>query len=247
MMTLVVVFLLAVPAPAVRVAAAAGGPPVRIAAAANLSGALDEVAKAWTKSCGGGCEPSISYGASGNFAAQIQNGAPYDLFLAADTVYPQKLTAAGLAEGDAVVYAHGKLALWVPRDSPLPIEKQGVAALADPKVLRIAIANPVLAPYGKLALQALKAQGQDDPKRLVLGESVGQAAQQAQSGNVQAALLPLSLVLLMPGRHVELPGTLDQAGVVLKSATNRAQARAFLQFLVGAEARQILARRGYAP
>jgi molybdate transport system substrate-binding protein len=231
MVMLALVFLVAAPA----------SQPLRIAAAASLSGVLEEVARA------SGQPARPTYGASGNLAAQIANGAPFDLFLAADTVYPGKVAETGLADGAPFVYARGKLALWVPDGSPLAIEKEGLAALKDPSVRRIAIGNPAVAPYGKLALEALKAAGQDDPKRLVLGASVGQAAQQAQSGSVQAALLPLSLVLQMPGRHVEVPGTLEQGGVVLQSARDKKAARAFVERLLSGEARKIFARHGYAP
>jgi molybdate transport system substrate-binding protein len=225
---------------------AVAAPPVRVAAAANLSGALDEVVEAWSKSCAG-CSARITYGASGTLSAQIQNGAPFDLFLSADAVYPQKLAEAGDAEGAPFIYARGRLALWAPSDSPLPIEKQRLAALGDPSVKRIAIANPALAPYGRLALELLKDAGQDDPRRLVLGESVGQAAQQAQSGSVQAALLPLSIVQQLPGKTAPLDATLDQGGVVLKATGDRRLTRAFVDFLLSSEARKILGRHGYLP
>jgi molybdate transport system substrate-binding protein len=231
----------------VAAAVALAPAPVRVAAAANLSGALEEITTAWAKTCSEGCSTKITYGASGTLASQIQNGAPFDLFLAADNEYPQKVAVAGLAEGAPFVYVRGKLALWVPAESKLPIEKDGIAALRDASVQRIAIANPALAPYGKLAQDALQAAGLDDPKRLVLGESVGQTAQQAQSGSVQAALLPMSLVLQMPGRHVEVPGTIEQGGVLLKSARDRMLTRSFMEFLLSKEARQIFVKRGYAP
>jgi len=231
----------------VAAAVAVAPQPVRVAAAANLSGALDEVVKAWSATCPNACTAKITYGASGTLAAQIEQSAPFDLFLAADTEYPQKVAVKGFAEGAPFVYARGKLALWVPAGSKLSIEKDGVGALRDPSVQRIALGNPALAPYGRLALEALKAAGQDDPKRLVLGESVGQAAQQAQSGSVQAALLPLSLALQMPGRHVEVRGTLEQGGVLLKSARDKVATRSLMEFLLGKQAREIFARRGYAP
>lgn len=217
--------------------------PLRIAAAANLSGALEEVVSAWSASCDG-CKAQITYGASGTLAAQIENGAPFDLYLAADARYPQKVAEAGYAEGAPFIYARGKLALWVPSGSKLPIEQLGLEALKDAS--RIAIANPSLAPYGKLAVDALKTAQQDEPRRLLLGESVAQAAQQAQSGSVDAALLPLSLVLRMPGRHIELSSAIEQGGVVLRAAQDLRLARAFADFLLSPEARKILARHGYA-
>lgn len=216
--------------------------PLSIAAAANLQGALEEVTAAWSATCDG-CKAQITYGASGTLAAQIENGAPFDVYLAADARYAQKVAEAGYAEGAPFIYARGKLALWVPSSSPLPIEQFGVAALKDAS--RIAIANPALAPYGKLAIEALKSVRADDPRRLLLGESVGQAAQQAQSGSVDAALLPLSLVVRMPGRHIDLPEAVEQGGVVLRNAHDLRLARSFAEFLLSPPARKILARHGY--
>jgi len=161
--------------------------------------------------------------------------------------YAKKLAGSGLADRAPFVYARGKLALWVPPGSSLAIEEKGIAALRDSSVRHIAIGNPTLTPYGRLALVVLEAARLDDPKRLVLGESVGQAAQQAQSGSVQAALLPLSLVLQMPGRHIEMPGTLEQGGVILTAAHEKALARSFVDFLLSGEAKKIFARHGYAP
>jgi molybdate transport system substrate-binding protein len=217
--------------------------PLRIAAAANLQGTLEEVVKAWSSTCDG-CNATITYGASGSLAAQIENGAPFDLMLGADARYPQKVAEAGYAAGAPFIYARGKLALWVPPESKLPIEELGVSALKEAS--RIAIANPALAPYGKLAVQALKIAGQDDPRRLLEGENVAQAAQQAQSGGVDAAVLPLSLALRMPGRHIDLPGAVEQSAVVLRGAHDAHLARAFAEFLLSPEARKIFARHGYA-
>src|SRR3954469_18287659 len=92
--------------------------PLRVAAAANLKGALDEIVQAWSATCTA-CAARVTYNASGTLAAQIQNGAPFDLFLAADAVYPQKIAEAALAEGAPFIYARGKLALWVPAESTL--------------------------------------------------------------------------------------------------------------------------------
>ncbi|HEY2029882.1 MAG TPA: molybdate ABC transporter substrate-binding protein [Myxococcales bacterium] len=217
--------------------------PLRIAAAANLQGTLEEVVAAWSSSCDG-CKANVTYGASGTLAAQIENGAPFDLYLAADARYPQKVAEAGYAEGAPFIYARGKLALWVPSASTLPIEQLGLEALKDAS--RVVIANPALAPYGKLAIEALKVARQEDPRRLLLAESVAQAAQQAQSGAVDAALLPLSLVLRMPGRHIELASAIEQGGVVLRGAHDLRLARAFADFLLSPVARKILARHGYA-
>jgi molybdate transport system substrate-binding protein len=216
--------------------------PLRIAAAANLQGTLEEVVQAWSSTCHG-CKATITFGASGTLAGQIENGAPFDLLLGADARYPQKVAEAGYAAAAPFIYARGKLALWVPSDSKLPIEELGLSALKDAS--RIAIANPALAPYGRLAAQALKIAGQDDPRRLLLGESAAQAGQQARSGAVDAALLPLSLALRMPGRHIDLPAAVEQAGVVLRASHDARLARAFADFLLTPEARKIFALHGY--
>jgi molybdate transport system substrate-binding protein len=205
---------------AMLVILAAGTP--KIAASANLSGVLEKVLARCR------LEARPTYGATGTLAAQIEQGAPFDLLLAADSATPGKLEAKHVGE-----------------DSKLPIEKDGLAALNDPSVRHIAIANPRLAPYGQLALEQLKAAGFDDERRLVIGESVAQAAQFAQSGSAQAALLPLSLALGMKGRHVELRGaTLEQRGLVLRDTP---ETRKVVECLLGEGSRALLEKRGYAP
>ena len=241
---------------ALAATATAGEPAtaLAIAAAANVKPALEQVVTAFQHA-----HPEATvratYGGSGALYAQVQQGAPFDLFLAADTEYPAKLVAAGLSAGPAAVYAHGTLVLWVPRDSRLAIEAQGLAALQDPSVLKVALGNPAVAPYGQAAKEALGAAGLWDTLQpsIVLGQSVGQAAQFAQSGNAQAALLPRSLAMAPPlsteGRFVEVPaGTyrpLLQAGVVLRASRAPKLARAFLDFLRGPEGRAIFSRSGY--
>ncbi len=227
-----------------------------VAAAANLKGALGEAAAGF-QAANPGVDVRVTYGSSGNFHAQILNGAPFDLFVSADEVYPRKLEEAGLAVGEPFTYATGKLVLWVPKSSPLDVERQGLGALLDPSVRRIAIANPALAPYGRAARAALESAGlhQRLESRLVLGESVTQAAQFAQSGSAEAALLPLSLVLAPPlsteGRHVLVPaGTyppIVQAGVVLAGAKEPKLASAFARWLLGPDGRAILEKYGYGP
>jgi molybdate transport system substrate-binding protein len=214
--------------------------PPRIAAAANLTSVLDDLLAL----CQVAARPT--YGATGSLAAQIEQGAPFDLLLAADAATPEKLEEKHVGIGHSFAYARGKLALWVPVDSTLEIEKQGVQALRDPSVKRIAIANPKLAPYGKLAQEKLREAGLDDPQKLVLGESVSQAAQFAQSGNVQAAMLPLSLAMGMPkGRYVEIAGAaIEQRGLLLRES---APARKLVDCMLGPEARAVLEKRGYAP
>ena len=235
--------------------AAQPGRVLTVAAAANLKPAMEELAAAFEEEQPG-AKVRATLGASANLAAQARAGAPFDLFLSADDLQPRKLAEEGLADrAGPFLYALGRLALWVPAASPVPIERDGLAALASPAVKKVAIANPKLAPYGKAAEDALWAAKLLDGVRpkLVFGESVAQAAQFAGSGAADAALLPLSLVLTGPlaaGRRVILPdeahSPIDQAGVVLARAREPELARAFARFLRGPHGQAILARFGYA-
>ncbi len=225
-----------------------------IAAAANLKGALEELILAF-KQESPKAEVLATYGASGTFFAQIRNGAPFDLFLAADADFPAKLAAVGLASGLPFPYAHGKLVLWVPAASRLDLERDGLKALLDPSVKKLAIANPAVAPYGIAALEALRTTRLygDLQEKLVLGQNVSQAAQFAESGNAQAAILPLSLAMLAPlrdeGRFVAVPPSayrpIQQVGIVLQRAKDLETTRTFVAFLVGSRGRALLQKNGY--
>jgi molybdate transport system substrate-binding protein len=225
-----------------------------VAAAANLKTAAEEL-KAGFEAATPGVEVTLTVGASGTFFSQIQNGAPFDVFLSADREYPQKLVAAKLgAAADERVYAFGKLVAWLPPGSKLDLEKKGLAALAEAGVKRIAIANPAVAPFGRATEAAFKAAGVQDAvkDKLVLGTSVAQAAQFATTGAADVAFLPFSLTLgkeLSSGKVVVVPEALypriEQSGLVLTGAKDPALARAFLAYLTGEKGRAILARSGY--
>jgi molybdate transport system substrate-binding protein len=248
--------LLAVLLAAPLAAAPARAGELAVAAAANLKYAVDELVAAFGEERPD-VEVKVTYGASGNFYAQLSQRAPFDLFLSADAVYPARLVEAGLALDDAMFrYATGRLALWIPPGSALPVGSLGLAALRDPRVRRIAIANPRHAPYGAAAIEALTAAGLHDElkDRLVLGENVGQAAQFVQSRAADAGFIALSLALSPPlagGTHhvvpAELHAPLEQAGVILERARDPAAARAFRDFLLGKRGRAILGRFGYGP
>lgn len=227
---------------------------ISIAAAANLKVALEQVIAAFQQK-NPGAEARATYGASGTFFAQIENGAPFDLFLAADSQFPAKVAAAGLALGSSTPYAYGKLVVWVPSSSKLDLAKRGLKALLNPSVTHVAIGNPALAPYGVAAQESFTSAGVLDAlqPKLVLGQNIGQAAQFAQSGNAQAALLPLSLAMAPPlsveGRYTLVPPSsyspIEQAGVTLKSSKEPALAKAFFDFLLGPDGRAILEKNGY--
>jgi molybdate transport system substrate-binding protein len=225
-----------------------------VAAAANLKPAAEELKVAFEAETPG-VDVGLTFGASGAFFSQIQNGAPFDLFLSADREYPARVIAAGLGTAaDERTYAFGKLVAWLPPGSKLELEKKGLPALADPGVKKIAIANPAVAPFGRATQAAFQAAGvyASVKDKLVLGTSVAQAAQFATTGAADVAFLPLSLTLmkeLSTGRVVPVPEALypriEQSGIVLAGARQPALARSFLAFITGEKGRGILARYGY--
>lgn len=227
---------------------------VRIAAAADLKFALEEVGAELAET-----RPDITlattYGSSGTFLQQLSNGAPFDLFLSADMSYPEQLVEAGLAgAADLFPYAVGRLVVWAPVGSPVD-PSRGVAALADPAARKVAIANPEHAPYGRAAVAAMQTAGVYDAvaDRLVLGENVAQAAEFVVSGNAQVGIVALSLALAPSmadrGAFSEVPldtyPTIEQGGVVMASAQAPAAARAVRDYLTGDEGTRVLRRYGF--
>jgi molybdate transport system substrate-binding protein len=228
--SLVAIVLLVVPA-------RAQAPDVRVAAASDLQAALPSVIARFQKETGVRVQPT--FGSSGNFFTQLQNGAPFDVFLSADIEYPRRLQAAGLGEG-VVSYGTGRLVLWTRRDSGIDVTR-GLDVVLDPRVKRIAIANPKYAPYGRAAVAALESQHVYEKvrDRLVFGENIAQAVQFAQSGNADVGIIALALAvgpaLKASGTYVEIPASLhppiEQGAIVLKSARDSAAARRFVAFL----------------
>ena len=227
---------------------------LNIAAAADLKFALDEIAATYRQQ-----HPNlnlqITYGSSGNFYSQLSNKAPFDMFLSADAGYVDKLIAAGLAEKDTrFLYAIGQIVVWTPRESKLDVATQGLQALVDPSVKKIAIANPAHAPYGRAAEESLRKNGiwEKVQDRLVLGENIAQTAQFVQSGSADVGIIALSLAMapsMKDGRYFLIPQgdyrPLEQAGVILSWAQDRPAADAFRTFLSGPEGKQILVRYGF--
>ena len=231
-----------------------GNPELVVAAAADLSTALKELGAGFEKKTG--VKVNLSFGASGALTQQIQNGAPFDLFFSADMDYPRQLITAGDADGASLYqYAVGKLVLWVPADSSLDVERQGMNILLDPSVKKIAIANPQHAPYGRAAVAALKHAALYDrvSDRLVLGENVSQAAQFVESGNAQAGFVALAHALA-PGmrskaKYWEVPldfyPPLAQGVVVLSHSQHKKEAAEFLEYVKTKEAADLLRRYGF--
>jgi molybdate transport system substrate-binding protein len=230
---------------------------VRVAAAADLRFAFDELAAEFQKK-NPGIKVTVSYGSSGTFYAQLANHAPFDLYLSADLDYPRKLIDGGLAVKESeFVYAVGHLVVWVPNGSKLDVDKLGLKAVTDPSVKKLAIANPRHAPYGRAAEAALKKAGVYDAvkDRLVLGENIAQAAQFVESGAADVGILALSLALAPAmkdkGRYWTVPldayPRLEQGGVILSWAKDREAAQALRAFVTSKEGRGVLKQYGFLP
>ena len=228
---------------------------LRVAAASDLQVVFPELARRFTAATGIAVTPS--FGSSGNFFAQIQNGAPFDLFFSADIDYPRQLAKSGHGDGATLYrYATGRIVLWSRTDSGIDLTR-GLEVLRDARVRRIAIANPLHAPYGRAAVAALRGAKlyESVNAKLVLGENISQTAQLADTGNADVAIVALSLALgpalRRNGTHVEIATTLhppiEQAAIVIRGAGNQAAARRFLAFLQTSEARELLRVSGFEP
>jgi molybdate transport system substrate-binding protein len=232
----------------------AAEPPV-IAAAANLHFAITELAGRFE--AGTGHALRLVFGSSGNFARQIAQGAPFELFLSADESYVLDLARRGLTRDGGKLYAVGRIALFAPHGAPFEADAalDGLAdALSRGDIDRFAIANPEHAPYGRAAEQVLRHRGlwEEMQPRLVLGENVAQAAQFAASGSTQGGIVPLSLVkvgsMQERGSHAVLPENwhepLNQRMVLLPRAGIVAER--FYAFLQTQAAADVFRSHGFA-
>ncbi len=221
-----------------------------IAAAADLQFALPEIAHQFAAASGH--RVRLTFGSSGNFRRQIEQGAPFEVFLSADERYVAALADAGLTVDHGTLYALGRIVLYAPAGSAIDPEA-GLGALVGMPIERFAIANPVHAPYGRAAREALRASGAWTALagHLVLGENAAQAAQFAASGATAGGIIPLSLAtaprLADAGRHALIDAALHrplrQRMVLLRGAGDTA--RAFYRYLRGPAARAVLARHGF--
>lgn len=232
---------------------AAETPPV-IAAASNLIDALNEIALRFTSETGN--QVRLSFGSSTNLARQIRQGAPFQLFFSADEEQVLALARDGYAEDNGLVYAGGRLVLFVPKGSPIkadPELRDLAAALRDGRLQRLAIANPEHAPYGQRAQDVLIHAGLWPlvKDKLVLGENIGQATQFTLSGSVEAGLIALSLArsprLNGHGHYAVVPRSwhrpLRQRMVLTPDAGETA--RQFYLYIKNPPARAILQRYGF--
>jgi molybdate transport system substrate-binding protein len=226
---------------------------LHVAAAADLQPVMPVLAAAYEHATG--IKLVISYGSSATLTTQILNGAPMDLFLAADFVFPEKIVAAGLSDMKAPIpYAKGTLVLWARKDSPLqPIT---IDSLTDPRVKRIAIANDLHAPYGRAAvaaLQRLKIYDKVSP-HLVVAENIAQTAEFVESGNAQLGLISLTAAdsphFKEIGTYVLVPKIypqMQQCAVVMSKSQHRPEAHAFLDWLLTTAVQENMTKLGLAP
>jgi molybdate transport system substrate-binding protein len=234
--------------------------PLRLAAAADLEPVLPPILNQFQQSTG--IHVDATFQASAVLTTQIQNGAPFDLFLSADMSYPKRLIDAGLADaaGTAdsstpILYARGTLVLWTRNDSHLP--PPSLDLLRGPDLKRLAIANPDRAPYGRAAVAALTSLKLYDAlkPRLVTAENISQAAQFVDSGNADAGLISLTSALTprlaADGAYFVIPHDLyppiEQGAVIVSNTTQRAAAHKLLDFLLSAPVQAQLAKTGLTP
>jgi molybdate transport system substrate-binding protein len=226
---------------------------IRVAAASDLQPVLPVLAADYERATG--IKLVVSFGSSGNLATQILNGAPVDLFLGADFVFPEKVVAAGLADGKAPTqYARGTLVLWARKDSPLqPIT---LDSLVDKRVTSVAIANDLHAPYGRAAVMALQRMKMYETvkPRLVVAENISQAAQFVESGNAQLGLISLTAAssehFKDAGTFVRVPTSsyapIMQCAVVMANSDRKVEAHAFLNWLLTPQVQSRLPQMGLA-
>lgn len=226
---------------------------IAVAAASDLHFAIKELIVEYEKQTGH--HVKLSLGSSGNFYAQLQQGAPFDLYFSADIGYPKKLEEAGLTvPGSLYRYAVGRVVLWAPKQSPVEVSK-GLTVLRDAAVRKIAIANPKHAPYGRAAVAAMeRSQVYAEVKdRLVLGENISQAAQFIESGACDVGIIALSLamapIMKSAGSYWLIPAEahppLEQGAVIMKQSKQQDAARHFLQFMQSPQGQELMTRYGF--
>ena len=227
--------------------------PLLVAAASDLTHSVEELGAAFAKEVPG-AQVKFTTGASGNLLAQITHGAPFDVFMSADMMYPGRLAREGAAEGASLApYAIGRLAIWSV-DSRFDLA-QGMRVFNDARLTRVAIANPDIAPYGKAARAALQAHGVWDAvkDKLVMGENISQTAQFVQTGNAQLGIVSYATVFAPKmkgvGSYFLVPDTgaapIEQGAIITRHGKANPLAPRFMQFLRSPAARAILLRHGF--
>jgi len=219
-----------------------------ISAAADLTLAFQELGVLFEKETG--TKVIFNFGSTGQLAQQIEQGAPVDLFAAANVAFVEELDKQSLVLPDTkTLYARGRITLWTRADSSLRVER--VEDLTRPEVKQVAIANPAHAPYGMAAREAMQAVGiwETVQPKLVLGENIRQTLLYAETGNVEVAIVALSLSVQGQGRWVLIPQELhkpiDQALAVIRGTQHEQEARRFVAFINGPEGRLIMRKYGF--
>lgn len=222
---------------------------ITVAAASDLTSAFEELGREFEADQK--TKVVFVFGSTGMLTRQIENGAPMDLFAAANVSYVDELEQKGLiVPGTKAIYARGRITMWTTADSPLQIRTIG--DLVSPEVKRIAIANPDHAPYGLAAQQALQKAGiwEVVKPKLVYADNIRQTLQYAETGNVDVAIVALSLSQQSKGRWMLIPEEMhqpiDQGLAVIKGTRNETAARAFASFITGPRGREILRKYGFA-
>lgn len=225
-----------------------GAREINVAAAANLTDAFAELGRQFTERTG--VRVVYSFGATADLAKQIENGAPFDLFAAADVEHVEALNRQGLVtDGTQAVYARGRLVLWIPPGSSAQVTR--LEDLTNQDTERIGIAKPDVAPYGRASVEALRALNlwPRVEAKIVYGQNVSQVRQYAATGNVDAAFIPLALAHEGEGRIIEVDERLhqpiEQALAVIKASAKQDDARRFTSFVLSAEGQSLLERYGY--
>ena len=219
-----------------------------VAAASDLTPAFEELGREFESATK--TKLVFVFGSTGMLTRQIENGAPFDVFAAANVSYIDELDQKGLIIPDSrAIYARGRITLWTTNESPLRL--QGIADLARPEVQRVAIANPDHAPYGLAAKQALQSAGVWDrvQPKLVYGDNIRQTLQYAQTGNVEVAIVALSLSVQSNGRWTLIPEELhqpiDQGLAIMKTTQKEQAARAFANFINSPQGKAIMKKYGF--
>jgi molybdate transport system substrate-binding protein len=221
---------------------------INVAAAANLTDAFTELGQRFTAQTG--IRVRYSFGATAELEKQIENGAPFDVFAAADVEHIDRLNTQGLLTPRTnKIYARGRLVLWIPPGSPLKLNR--IEEITRTDVDRISIAKPDLAPYGRATIEALRALNlwqQVEPK-VIYGQNVSQTKQYAATGNAEVAFIPMALVRANEGQSIEIDERLhqpiDQAIAIIKDSPRQDAARRFVDFLFTPEGQALLERYGY--
>jgi len=218
---------------------------ITVAASSSLSKAFDELAKAFTSKTN--INVITSYDATANLQKQIENGAPFDVFASADAEAIVKLRKSGFTIRESEkIFARGSLVLWAPS-----LQIKNLEELTNINITRIAIANPEIAPYGRAAVAVLKKKNlyEQVKGKLIFGQNVTQAKQYAETGNVDVAFVPLSLVKDAKGTIIEIEEglyeRLDNSIAVIKDSKAQTSAQRFVDFVLSEEGKAILKKYGY--